>query len=393
MVGLVTPASERLGLLHDIKVKEKMNIRIDPEFKELIPPLTRDERGILEVHISREGCLDPIKLWGDIVVDGHNRYQICNSLGYQYQTQQMEFPNRDAVKVWIISNQFGRRNINNAQRADLALKMKEAIASQLKNVQMRKPRDFVVQNSAQQKEPTKTRIELAKIAGVSHDTIDKVEAIKESAIPSVYEATKAGEISINLASQVAKLPKIEQEAIVSAPDIKVAAKAHVANNSGNNEWYTPPKYIEAARLLMGSIDTDPASSEVANKRVNAKIFFTDQDNGLTRKWRGNVWMNPPYAQPLISDFCDAINLKYQTKEFDQAVILVNNATETRWFQALLSQASCVCFPKSRIRFLSPDGILGASPLQGQAVIYLGDKTEKFKEVFCDFGAVLEVNNG
>ena len=169
---------------------------------------------------------------------------------------------------------------------------------------------------------------------------------------------------------------------------KGVKRAHVSNNSGNNEWYTPADYIALAREVMGGIDTDPASSEIANRTVQAAQIFTAEDNGLTKQWRGRVWCNPPYAQPLITEFSEAIVSKYESGEIEQACVLVNNGTETRWFQRMLSTASAVCFPRSRIRFIDPDGNPSGAPLQGQAVLYMGDNREAFAAAFAKKGAVL-----
>lgn len=164
--------------------------------------------------------------------------------------------------------------------------------------------------------------------------------------------------------------------------------AHVSHNSGNNEWYTPAPLIEAARAVMGSIDTDPASSELANRTVKAATYFDEAANGLKQEWRGNVWMNPPYKQPAIGDFCDAVVEKYGSGECEQACVLVNNGTETAWFQTLLSEASAVCFPRTRVRFLDTEGNPSGAPLQGQAVVYLGSFVEAFAARFAEFGKVL-----
>jgi len=136
---------------------------------------------------------------------------------------------------------------------------------------------------------------------------------------------------------------------------------------------------------MGSIDTDPASCEIANANVKAAKFYTKDDDGLRQTWQGNVWMNPPYAQPLMSQFAEAVSAKFESGEIVQAVILVNNATETQWFQRMAGAASAVCFPKSRVRFLDPQGNPGA-PLQGQAIIYMGADPEAFRGEFEKYGA-------
>jgi hypothetical protein len=159
---------------------------------------------------------------------------------------------------------------------------------------------------------------------------------------------------------------------------------HVAQNRGNNEWYTPKEYITAATAVMGEIDLDPASAIPANKVVCAKTFHIAEDNGLTKSWRGRVWMNPPYAAKLISKFCDKLVEHFVSGDVIEAIVLVNNATETRWFKKLMSCASAVMFPKSRIKFWSYDGRKSA-PLQGQSVIYLGRNVKSFVEHFHQFG--------
>jgi ParB family chromosome partitioning protein len=164
--------------------------------------------------------------------------------------------------------------------------------------------------------------------------------------------------------------------------------AHVAHNSGNNEWYTPQSYIEAARRVMGNIDVDPASSEIANKTVKAEIYYTEKDDGRRKNWIGNVWLNPPYAQPLISEFCELVVKKYWDKEIKQACILVNNATETNFYQNMANCCSAICLIKGRVKFIDKQGIESGAPLQGQTVLYFGDNKVKFAEIFSQFGVVL-----
>lgn len=201
------------------------------------------------------------------------------------------------------------------------------------------------------------------------------------------------------AQAIASIPEQKFEAIIeehkeqerelySATMYKMASgKPHVSNNSGENEWYTPAKFIESARLVMGSIDVDPASSVVANKTVKAKIFYTEKENGLERKWSGNVWLNPPYSQPEISEFCSAVKLKVESKEIKQAIVLVNNATETAWFRNLVDVGAAICFPSGRIKFIDKYGNPSGAPLQGQALIYIGDSKKTFCSEFKKYGFV------
>ena len=182
-----------------------------------------------------------------------------------------------------------------------------------------------------------------------------------------------------------KLAKLPEETFLKIKSGEVP-RAHVGQATGENEWYTPPEYIEAVHAVMGCIDCDPASSETANKTVKATVFYTKADDGIKQKWGKRVWMNPPYAQPLISQFSEALCTRLDN-EVEEACVLVNNATETAWFQAMLQRANAVCFIAGRVRFLDPKGNPG-SPLQGQALLYFGKNVEKFSGEFSSKGIVL-----
>ena len=373
-------------------------MKIDVEFQSLIPPLTYEEKKMLEESILNEGCRDAIVLWGDTIIDGHNRYEICTKYNIPFETVNRDFDSRNDAIEWIIKNQFGRRNLPLHERARLALRLKPVIAEKAKSNKQEAANkmNLIVGNNVSTEIcenvlPIDTQKEIAKAAGVSHDTIAKVEKIEEAAPAPVVQASRKGDISVNAAYQVTKMMQEEQEEIASRIQsgenaksvvLEVQKRPHVANNSGNNEWYTPAEYIEAARKAMGSIDTDPASNDIANKVVKAEKYYTIETNGLAHDWTGNVWMNPPYSSDLISKFVE--KLKEQRANYNQAIILVNNATETQWFYEIVKIASAVCFPKSRVKFYMPDGKTGA-PLQGQAVLYVGDNYEKFISAFGGIG--------
>lgn len=218
-------------------------------------------------------------------------------------------------------------------------------------------------------ESIKTKSEQLAEIGIKQDTAERFERMASN--PKAVKAAKEEARQNNeIVTRAAVLRKIEEE----------EKKPHVANNSQDDEWYTPEKYIELAREVMGTIDLDPASNDFANETVRANTFFTEEMNGLEQGWFGNVWLNPPYSSVLIQKFAE----KVAENKFKQAIILVNNATETAWFEKMVEGASAIVFHKGRIKFNKRDGQHG-SPLQGQAFIYYGSNPEQFLKVFSAIG--------
>lgn len=215
-----------------------MTLTIDPEFKDLIPPLTTEEFDGLEQNILQHGCRVPLDVWGDILVDGHNRHAICQKHGLSFQTKQVTFENKNDAKIWIINNQFDRRNLSSYTRSVLALKMEgfykeKAKINQLSTLKQNQsvleisPKRNALpfkatsqpfaefQRTYQERKsttPINTRVELAKIAGVSENTIAKVKKIVETATPEVKAKVERGEMSINEAhKQIYREEKATQQ--------------------------------------------------------------------------------------------------------------------------------------------------------------------------------------
>lgn len=175
-----------------------MSIIIDDEFKSLIPPLSDDEYRQLEENCIRDGIRDPLVTWPqddgtEILIDGHNRWKIsAKNAGIPFKIVHMRFENRAEAETWILKNQIGRRNLPTYVKAQLALRLKPAIAEQAKQNQGQ--RTDISQNSVKSRD---TQKELARIAGVSHDTIHKVEVIEKNAPTEIKEKARRGEISTN----------------------------------------------------------------------------------------------------------------------------------------------------------------------------------------------------
>lgn len=168
--------------------------------------------------------------------------------------------------------------------------------------------------------------------------------------------------------------------------IGIEINTRLSSYSGDNEWYTPARYVEMAREVMGAIETDPASNATAQQTVRAATYYTAETNGLDKDWHGKVWMNPPYSNPEVQQFAEKLIAEYRIGNISEAVVLTNNCADTGWHRTLQDACTRMCTTTGRIRFESPTR-QGNSPAMGQSFFYFGDNPEKFKEVFSAIGNV------
>lgn len=155
------------------------------------------------------------------------------------------------------------------------------------------------------------------------------------------------------------------------------------------ERYTPVKYVEMVREVLGKISLDPASCKEANNVVKARYYYTIETDGLNQCWFNEVFLNPPYKNvlPWVQKLFSEMDICAVTK----AILLVNASTDTKWFYEICNNplASPVfCFVNSRIRFDSPTGAKTNQPRYPSVFIYFGSNSEKFKQVFGKIGAVM-----
>src|SRR6266705_65225 len=168
---------------------------------------------------------------------------------------------------------------------------------------------------------------------------------------------------------------------------------HIAQPQKSNEWYTPVKYIEAARQVMGSIDLDPASCELANQTVRAARYYTQENNGLMHPWRGKVWLNPPFGRQnapskgfgggksIMGIFVSKLVYEYEMENTSQAIALVTSKIDASWFSQLWQYP--ICFTTQRVLFDRPNQAREGH-FFGTAFVYLGWNEQAFTEVFSKF---------
>lgn len=190
-------------------------VQINPAFESLIPKLTTEELLGLEASIVTEWCRDPIVVWNDFIVDGHNRFRICTENSIEFKTVSKKFDSEDDAKIWMINNQFGRRNLWAFDRGMLALEMETCLKEIAKRNQIRKP-ESVVPMLAPQNLGSKVRDVLAKKAELSHWTIDKIKKIRDNATPEVKKELSKGNLSVNEVYQSIRKEekKIEMKATI-----------------------------------------------------------------------------------------------------------------------------------------------------------------------------------
>jgi len=184
---------------------------IDPEFRDLLPPLAADEFAKLEALILKDGCTSPIILWQGLIADGHNRFDICtrNKIGYQINhIVTADYPDRNAVMLWMLDNQGGRRNLADIDKISIATKKEAIIAAQAKERQATSTggaEPQLLSKSTEAASPILTRAAAAKEAGVGQTKYDEgkviLNAVASGEAPKeLLEQVRAGEVSVHKAA-------------------------------------------------------------------------------------------------------------------------------------------------------------------------------------------------
>jgi len=213
----------------------------------------------------------------------------------------------------------------------------------------------------------------------------KTDALTSAGIEPrrAYEAEKLAAASDEEFAEI--LAEKRESGTLTKTAVMEALSKPESQRGSNNECNSPIAYIESARLVMGEIDLDPASSEEANKIIGAGAYYTKENDGLAKDWRGRVWLHPPSSVKLMHQFVKKLITHYRSGEVVEAIVLTNNSTETKWFSVLAGSASAMVFPKGRGALKNATGLDNNKPVQGQAITYFGENPDKFLMEFSKYG--------
>lgn len=160
-------------------------------------------------------------------------------------------------------------------------------------------------------------------------------------------------------------------------------------DADNDDWYTPAEWIEAARYILYGIDLDPFSSELANQRVRANKYFTQEDDAFSQAWEAKtVWMNPPYTRGLVDKAVTRFVEEFRAGHFQSGLVLVNNMTDTKWYRRLLLTSSLHCNIMGRIQFENAAGQRISGNTRGQSLFLFG-KSPNNKARFAERMSLLD----
>jgi len=263
-----------------------LDIVVNEELKAYIDPLTPEEHESLERSLLAEGCRDALVLWGNVLVDGHNRYGICQKHGLPFQTvQNPRFQSIEDVHLWMIDQHLGRRSVSDFQRGVLALRKREILAqrSVAQASTAAAPDTEPAEETVPASEPPAaerppSREALARQAKLSGNQVALIEKIQKQAAPEVVAAVRSGIISINAAAAVSSLPEEEQReaALAGSKELKEVAKR--VRDAKRKPREAPAKEPHTSSPESG---TDDAAEEVV--RLRRQVAVLQEENAALRK--------------------------------------------------------------------------------------------------------------
>ncbi len=181
--------------------KKLYELSIDPEIQGLLPPLRDSEWEMLEESLLKEGCLEPILVWGDTIIDGHARYALCHKHRIPFSIHPMRFADKDEAKLWVLRKALGQRNVSKFHSCEMALVLEPETRKKAKENQ----------HFRHVTTPYNTRKILAQMAMVSEGTMRKAKLLMEKADDQLKDRLRRNEISIDCAYRALKERQARKE--------------------------------------------------------------------------------------------------------------------------------------------------------------------------------------
>lgn len=254
-------------------------MRIDPDFRKLIPPLVPDEKDRLRANLKRDGCRDALVVWEEegILLDGHNRLEICEEEGIEYRTATISLPDRTAAEIWILENQAGRRNLSISQKAVLALDLEKRYADarkQHQNISTGAESALCVEHPS--------RRDAANKFGISPTAVKRAKTIQNRGIPELMDAVKSGDLTVVAGEMISSLTPDVQRKVVSKGPVIAKQASTVVHDLRPTEKITPGITEKAVSKIVSGEATTP--KEAVEKAASAEEL---------RKLREfNAWAEP-----------------------------------------------------------------------------------------------------
>jgi transcriptional regulator with XRE-family HTH domain len=260
-----------------------LNIIINEELRSFIDPLTPVEYAALERSLQAEGCRDALVLWRDVLIDGHNRYEICQKHGIPFRTvHNNNFATLEDVMLWVIDNNLARRSVSDFQRGMLALRKKEIVAARAaQRAAEAPPEQAAVEQGPDDAvdPPWSTREDVAKAARVSANTLSQIERIRKTAAPELVEAVRTGTISVSAAANVASLPADAQVAAVAGgkKELQQAARQVREQKTSTRtkkeiDALAPEDQVKALRAEIRELKDRMATLLTENEVLKSKLI-------------------------------------------------------------------------------------------------------------------------
>jgi len=355
-----------------------MELTINERFKDLIPPMSSDEFNLLKESILKDGVREPILTWQNTIIDGHNRYAICQKHNIPFLTKELDFANEDEAVIWIIKNQLGRRNLTDFNKANLALQLESVfqdIANKNKENAIKKAQQYnpnlagkiekdkeLFSANSPKTDNIDSREEIARIAGVGSNTISKVKKINANAVEEIKQelSKQDGKISINAAEVISSLPADKQKEIINNLDekeiIRKAKEIKLAKRAAKKE-----KINNISQELSEPVNTDNTDFIVNNGDIwqagEHILICADNTNPqvieyLKKHRLSFIFADPPYGTGKIDYDKEPFNWQtdYMTDIADVAAVTPGTISIFDFFKAtnMNYKWSLACFVKNGV---------------------------------------------